>query len=50
MIGEMFDTEKHEKIVKELIKQLVILNEHLADYKKMIAPWLGYEVKENEEE
>ncbi len=32
--------------LEELLEQIKILNEHLADFKKMIAPLLGYRVKE----
>jgi len=31
-------------LFKEFIKELKILNEHIADFKKMTAPWLGFKV------
>jgi hypothetical protein len=33
------------KLLRELIQELKVLNEHLADLKKMTADVLGWEVK-----
>jgi len=37
------------RYLKELIEALQELNTHLADIKTMVAPLLGWEVKENNE-
>ena len=37
--------EETQKLIKELINQIKILNEHLEDIKTMAAPWLGFIIK-----
>jgi len=36
------------KIIKELVKELKILNEHLRDFKKMVAHFLGWKVMDDD--
>ena len=45
----MIEEEETQELLKELINQIKILNEHLDDWKEMAAPWLGFKVKKTEE-
>ena len=36
--------EETQKLLKELINQIKILNEHINDVKIMAAPWLGFKI------
>jgi len=46
----MFDLEKILPAIEILTEELKLLNGHLLDLKKMIAPYLGWRVVEEEEE
>ena len=41
--------EKELKQVNELAKEIRKLNEHLSDIKKMVAPYLGWRIKNEKE-
>jgi len=43
-------SKENETLLKEAVKEINILNEHLYDIKKMIAPLLGYKIVENKED
>ncbi len=48
MLDFLIDKET-KAILKEFIKEMGILNEHLSDIKTMIAPILGWRVKQKGE-
>ena len=41
--------KESQKLLENLIKQIDRFNGNLEDFKKMIAPWLGFRVKKGED-
>lgn len=49
MLNPQINLDKEaKKLLEEFLREIKNLNEHLSDYKKMVAPWLGFRVKTGE--
>ena len=44
---DIIDQETKE-LLRDFIKELKVLNENLSDLKEMVAPYLGFRIKERE--